>query len=168
MFSSCRTLPLLLDHLPEVRLGGRHNPDIDWNRLGSADALELSLLQGPQQLDLQLVRKVVDVVDEDGAPVGALEVADVLPVGARERALLMAEDGALEEALRDDPAVDGDEGAVGTRAGAVQRPGHQLLARAAFSLDEHGGFSYRDQLQAKVGENHVELDLRDPTHPFGG
>ena len=49
----------------------------------------------------------------------------------------MPEQLALEEALGDRRAVDGDERAVGATAVGVQRLGHELLAGAALAGDEH-------------------------------
>ena len=37
-----------------------------------------------------------------------------------------------------------DERGVGARAFAVERAGHQFLARAAFALDQHGGLGAGD------------------------
>ncbi len=49
----------------------------------------------------------------------------------------MAEQHALQQRLRDGAAVLTHEGAVGALAVDMDRPGHQLLARAALALDHH-------------------------------
>jgi len=60
-------------------------------RLVAAEALELALLQNAQQLDLHRRRHVADLVQENGAGVGLLELARLGAVCARERALFVAE-----------------------------------------------------------------------------
>ena len=65
----------LRDQRLEVAVGGRDDADVDLDRLGAADALELALLQHAQQLDLHLQRQVADLVEEQGAAVGELEAA---------------------------------------------------------------------------------------------
>src|SRR5579875_1373832 len=68
--------------------------------------------------------------------------------GARERALLVAEQLRLEQALGHRAAIDRDEGLVAAGARAVDRARQQLLARAALAGDEH----------ARVGPcDHVRL-----------
>ena len=55
------------------------------------------LLQHAQQLDLELERHVADLVEEDGAAVGQLELAEPPVLGVGEGALLVAEQLGLEE-----------------------------------------------------------------------
>jgi hypothetical protein len=65
----------------------------------AADALELALLQHAQQLGLQVERHLADLVEEQRAAVGELERAGARGDGAGERALLVAEQLALEQVL---------------------------------------------------------------------
>ncbi len=58
--------------------------------------------------------------------------------GAGERAPRVAEELGFEQRLGDRAAIDGDKRPRRARAVAVNRAGHQLLARAAFAEDEHG------------------------------
>ena len=71
-------------------------------------------------------------------PSASFELAARLPVGAREGALLVAEQLAFQQRLGQRRAGDRDEGFGGAVAGVVDRARHQLLARAALALDEHG------------------------------
>jgi len=57
-------------------------------------------------------------------------------MGPGKGAFLMAEDLALQEVLRGGAAVDGHKWALVSCAAPVDRPRHQLLARAAFPDDE--------------------------------
>ena len=67
-------------------------------RARAAQALELALLQHAQQLRLQLQRDLADLVEKHRAVVGQLEAADALRDRAGERAPLVPEQLALEQA----------------------------------------------------------------------
>ena len=94
--------------------------------LTSADALDHPLLQEAQQLDLQRQRQVADLVEEQGAAVGDLDLAECRLGGAGEGALLVAEQLAFEQRLGNRGAVDGDE--------SLFRPLISCSARASSSL----------------------------------
>ena len=132
------------DHLREVAVGRRDDAHVDADRLVAADALELALLQHAQQLDLGLERQLADLVEEQRAAVRQLEAALVLADRAGERALLVAEQLALDEAGGDRGAVHLDEQALAPRAGLVDRARDQLLAGAGLARDEDGGVRARD------------------------
>jgi len=51
--------------------------------MGTAQPLELLLLQHPQKLRLQLKRNIADFIQKECAAVGRLEAADLLRDGAR-------------------------------------------------------------------------------------
>ena len=82
----------------EVPVGRRDDAHVDPLRARAADALELLLLEDAQQLRLQLERDVADLVEEERAAVRQLEAPDPLRDGAGERAALVAEELALEQA----------------------------------------------------------------------
>ena len=75
----------------------------------AADALELALLEHAQQLGLGLEGHLADLVEEERAAVGQLEAADASVDGAGERALLVAEQLALDESGGQGGAVDLDQ-----------------------------------------------------------
>src|SRR5262249_9313336 len=87
----------LLDHGPQLPAGGGDDPDIGVPRPRAAEPFELALLQHPQQLRLNLERQIADLVEEQRAAVGELEASDLAGVGAGERALVVAEQLALEQ-----------------------------------------------------------------------
>ena len=66
-----------LDLLGEVGVRGRDHARVDAHRR-SAHRLDLLALEGPQQLGLQGGRHVADLVEEEGAPAGELELARAL------------------------------------------------------------------------------------------
>jgi hypothetical protein len=90
-------------------------------------------LQQAQHLGLQGQRHVADLVEEKGAAIDLLELADAPAVGAGKGALLVAEQLALQQLLRDGGAVEGQEGRLGTGAVLVDGAGDQLLAGAALA-----------------------------------
>ncbi len=82
-------------------------------------------------------------VQQQRAAVCFLELADAPGDGAGEGALLVAEELGFQQVLGDRGAVDGDEGLVGALRLAVDVARHHLLARAALTGDEDGGFGAR-------------------------
>ena len=88
--------------------------------------------QNPQQLGLAVERHLADFVEKERAGVGLLEQADVVGVGAGERALLVAEELALHQVARNRRAVDAEHRPVAAGAGPVNGPGDQFLARCRF------------------------------------
>ena len=76
---------------------------------GVADPDDDPLLERAQQLHLQRERHLADLVEEQRAAVGRLELALLVGDRAGEGALHVAEQLALEQVLGDGAAVDGDE-----------------------------------------------------------
>ena len=120
------------------------------------DSLEPPLLEHAQQLHLHRHGDIADLVEEQGPPVGQLEPPLALGRRAGERALLMAEQLALEQRLGQRRAVDGHE-RPGTVSGRrlMDRLGDLLLAGPRLSLDQDGGRGLRD----------VPDQLEDVEHP---
>ena len=100
----------------EIAVGRGDQAHVDPQRPGAAEPLELVLLQHAQDLGLRAGAHVADFVQEQRAAVGLLEPADPLLVGARERALLVAEELGLEEVLLQRGAVHLHEVARGCGA----------------------------------------------------
>ncbi len=89
-----------------------------------------------KQLRLQVRRHLADLVEQQRAALGHLEEADLVGVGAGERPLLVAEQLALDQVLRNRRAVDLDERALDAVRVVVNRVGDQLLAGAVLALDQ--------------------------------
>ena len=75
-----------------------------------ADLLQLTGLEEPEQQALHAQRHLADLVEEDRAAIGDFELAGLVPIGAREAALHVAEQLRFEERLGDAGAVDRHEG----------------------------------------------------------
>ncbi len=108
--------------------------------------LDLAFLNGPQQLGLQVEPQVADFVEEQCAVRGQLELAELLPNCAGERAALVAEQHALGEVRRDGREVDGDERRFRVAGLAMNQPRQQFLAGAALAENQHGGGQLGDLL----------------------
>ena len=67
----------------EVDVGGDDEAELGPDRLGAADALDLALLDRAQQLGLQVEPQVADLVEEQRAAGGHLELAELLPHARR-------------------------------------------------------------------------------------
>src|SRR5207245_6922440 len=127
---------LLLHHLGQVLVRGRHDADIDLERARSAEALELALLEHAQDLGLRDQREVGHLVEEERAAVREFEASFLASRGAREGALLVSEQLGLEERLGQRRAVDGDERTVAPSRALVDRARHQLLPGTTLALDQ--------------------------------
>src|SRR5262249_9202040 len=133
-----------LDRRLKVLIRRRDEAHVDADRLVAADAFDLCLLDGAQQLRLRLERHVAALVQEERAAVGRLELALAPRDRARESALLVAEELALDELPRERGAVHLDERLRAARAPVVERVRDELLAGAALAADQHGDVGVGD------------------------
>ena len=101
------------DGLLQVPVRGREDAGVARNLLPAPNTLEAFLLKKAQKLHLDRRRQLADLIEEERAARGGLDVPFALRVGTRERAFLVAEEFALEQVLRDRVAVDGDERSAG-------------------------------------------------------
>src|SRR5262249_366450 len=120
----------------EVDIGRRDHARVALNFLPAADSLEALLLQKAQKLHLDRWRQLADFVEEQRAALGGFDVSLALYVRAGERPLLVGEQLAFEQVLRDGVAVDRDERTLVLRAAGVERPRDHFLAGAAFAQDQ--------------------------------
>ena len=144
------TIEEILAEPPRLQLGlqilvGRgDDAGVDAEHLAAPDALELTLLQKAEELDLQRRAHLADLVEEERAAVRQLELALSLRVRAGVGAALVAEQLGLEQGVRDRAAVDRHERPVAPRAVRVDGPRQELLARSTLALDQHGDVGPRD------------------------
>src|SRR6185295_3271335 len=118
--------------------------------------IDLPRLQGAQQLDLRIERQLANLIEEQGAAGGLLELANSLVDRARKGAPLVAKQDTFDQVFRDGTAVHRDEGSLLALALTLDRPGNQLLADPALALDQD-----RD-----VGSGRAVAKLNDAPHGF--
>src|SRR3954464_7196534 len=85
------------DAVGEIAVGGGHDAYVDAPALVLADASNLALLQGPQELDLHGGGHLADFVEQQRSAVRRFEQPWAVAGRARERASRMAEELALEQ-----------------------------------------------------------------------
>ncbi len=119
----------LAGQVGEVSVRRGDHAHVDAEGVLAPHALEGLLLQHAQHLGLGHQAHVADLVEEERAPVGALEASAAPADGAGEGAALVAEQLRLDQLLGDGRAVHLDEGPRAPRRLGVDGPRHQLLAR---------------------------------------
>ena len=122
-------------------MGGGQQPHVHPSGALAAQGIDLPLLDGAQQLGLEVQGQVADLVQEQGAAVRQLEPSLPGRHGSAEGALHVAEELGLDEGGGQGAAVHLDEGLLPAGREVVQGLGHLLLARAGLAGDEHGGGS---------------------------
>ncbi len=125
--------------LLRVPVRGGYDPHVHPYRHPSSHPVNLPFLKGPQELCLKAGVHLRHLIEKERAPVGQLELAE--PPGERpgEGTFLVAEELALQQALRKRGAVHRHEGPLGAGALAMDEPGQKLLSGPALPLDEDGG-----------------------------
>ena len=135
---------LVADRVLEVAVRGRDDADVDLDGLRAPEAFDDALLKHAQQLDLDLHRQFTDLVEKQRGLVGGFEPADLPRERARVRALLAAEQLALDERRRNRRAAHADHRPLTARAEVVNRLRHHFLARSRFAEQQDGGGRGRD------------------------
>ena len=137
------------DHLAQVRIGRRQDAHIHFDGFGPAQPHEFTFLDDTQQLGLSFHAHRADLVKENCALVGDFEKPALGSDGGSERSLDVAEERALQQVNRQGAGIDRYKGAIGARAGGMNGLGHQFLAGATLTGDQHGGTTggdLRDQV----------------------
>src|SRR6056297_1964260 len=152
----------LLDEIRDLLIGGADHAHIHGDLVAAAHALHHPLLQESEQLRLQRHGHVADLVQEQRAAAGRLDLAGGGLVGTGEGALLVAEQLGLEQILRDGRAVDGDETLVLAVAERMQRAGEEFLASAALAEQQHRDVRGRHLLDHAADLEHGLAGRDDP------
>ena len=129
----------LFQRRAQILIGGSHHAYVDMAGDIAAQALELPLLKHAQQLHLDGCRHVANLIQEDGAGVGLLELARFGGHGAGKGALLVAEQLALHQVFRQRRAIDLHQRPFAPRRVEVNGARDQVLAHAAFAGQQHRG-----------------------------
>ena len=126
------------DPLGEVGIGGGDEAHVDRDLAVRAHGADLAVLDHPQELRLERERQLGDLVEEERAPLRVEEQPLPRGGGAREGALHVAEQLALDDVRGDRPAIDRHERPVGEGGLLVERARRDLLGGARFTRDQHG------------------------------
>jgi hypothetical protein len=153
---------------PEVHVGRRQHADVDGDRPHAPEPLDLALLERAQELRLEVEPQRADLVEEEGAALGELELAELPRVGAREGALLVAEQLGLDERVGDRRHVDRDERLRPPLAPRVERARDQLLAGPALARDEHRRRGVGDLGDGLVDLHHLPMAADQTLEPRAG
>ena len=86
------------------------------NGFFSAEPLQTSFLQHPQELDLRSRGHVADFIQKDGSMIRLFESPDPPGFGPGECATFVAKELAFEQRFRNGRAVDGDKRALSARS----------------------------------------------------
>jgi len=162
-YLSRRTGVGLRDLGPMRAVRRRDDAGIHRARPASPEARHGALLQGAEELRLHVERKLDDVVEEERASLGHLELSCVaVRAGAGERPGFVAEELALEQLARDRCAVDRDERTFAPRACAVDCLREDFLADARFAFDQQaraarrGDARERDSVRGAAGRAGID------------
>ena len=112
----------------------------------AAEPFELVLLQDTEEFGLQRRRNVAHFVEEQRASVGQLEPAHLLGNRTGKRSLFMTEQLALEQVERDGGTIEFHERPAASELSCWIARADQLLAGAAFAVDQDGSIGRRDAL----------------------
>ena len=82
---------MLLDHRPEILIGGRHDPHIDSSGLRTPESFEFPLLKHTQELGLKFNRQFANFVEKERTSIGSLKAPYSWCNGSGESASLMSE-----------------------------------------------------------------------------
>src|ERR1700684_2910794 len=113
------------------------HPHIGVDRSGTAETLELSLLEDAKNLGLQFQRQIADLVQEQSASVSPFEPSDTACHRSGVGAPLVTEQFAFQQTCRNGGAIHRYKRACRSIAALVNGFRNQFLASACFSVDQH-------------------------------
>src|ERR1035438_8187020 len=129
----------------QILIGRRQKAHVDGDGTVAAHAFQDALLQHAENLGLRGEAEVADLVQEQGASVGLLELAHAR-IDAGGDALLDAEEFAFQQRLGQGRAVERHKRLAHARAVVMQRLGREFLASAAFAGDQDVDHAIADAL----------------------
>src|SRR5262245_42671729 len=110
----------------------------------STDAMDGAFLDRPQQLHLYFVRKISDLVEEQGSFRSLLECSDAVRDRSCERTFHVTEQFARSKLGRQCSAIDSDKRTVFAFAEIMNGSGYELFTCSTFTLDHNRKFCRRD------------------------
>ena len=123
--------------LTQVAVGGRQHPHINPQAAIVADALNIAILQHPQQLGLERQRKLANFIEEQRPVVRHFKFTAAVADRPGKRPFDVAKQLALRHALRQGRAVEIDQRIGRPRRPLMHRFRHQLFAGAGLAANQH-------------------------------
>src|ERR1700726_721902 len=139
---------VFVHHRFKVPIRGGYEADVGSDRSVAAHALEFLVLDGTQQLRLEFERHLPDLIKKQRALVSQLESPNLLRNRTGKRTFLMAEEFALQKALRNRGAIYFNEAAPLAWTQLVSRPGDQFFSGSGLTQNENGRIGWRNDLNA--------------------
>ncbi len=134
------------NHLGQIAIGRGDKPDVDRNGAIPAQPLNLSLLQGAQELGLQVERQLAHFIEKERSLVRKFETPHLSCNRASECAFLVAEELAFQQPGGNSGAIHLHKRVLAPVAEAVNRAGKQFLAGSGFALDQNRGICRSNRL----------------------
>ena len=125
------------DLIQQVAVRSRHDAHIHLEGGVASHALDLPLLDGPQELDLHEQGNFADFIQKQRAAVRLQKTPVPALVRARESAFLVPEQFGFQKAFGQGRTVHRHPRAVLALALVMDGPRHQLLARPGLAVDQH-------------------------------
>src|SRR3984893_12858305 len=139
----------------QVAIGRRDDSNIDRASFGGADGFYFALLQGTQQLGLQIHGHVSDFIEEQRAAVGGFEQTLLGLNSSGESAFHITEKFGLDERGHQRRTIHRRERAIFARPREMHAARHHFFSGAAFSQDQHGIFMLADFFDHLVNPLHL-------------
>ena len=124
------------DPLFEIRVRGGDDPNIDLLGPRFADRQHFTLLEKPEQFRLDVDGQVADFIEEQRAADRGPQDAGLIRHRARKAAAPMAKELTVSQFARRARAVVGQEHAAASKRSGMNRPSHEVLARATLAGNE--------------------------------
>ena len=127
----------LFDGALQRFVGGGKDAHVNRDVPLAAEAGKFAVLQYVQELRLQRGMHLADLIEEDGAVIGLLELAELLAVGAGERTRLVAEELTFEKLTWYRGAIHFDEWLVAAGGVSIHHARDDFFTGTTFTADKH-------------------------------
>src|ERR1700693_2481722 len=129
----------LFDGIAELPIGGSDHAQVHVNVANATQPPEVLLLERPQEFGLDHDGHLADLVQKNGAAGSDFENTCLRRAGVGKRALLVTEQLAFEQCLRNGGAVERNKGSLPAPAYVVNELREDVLPGAAFALQQDSG-----------------------------
>ena len=126
-----------IDHIGQMLVGGRDDPDIDSQRPRGTDPRDLAIFDRPQQPLLRAHAQGPKLIKEQCAAIGLFKAALARPGRTCKCASLMPEQFRLDQGFGQSCTVHRDQRPIPARTQPMQTLGDQLLAGPPLPDHQH-------------------------------